>query len=146
MRKKLILAVAITSGIISCRSDNDKLTLKDIQVVIGRFDKAWKNKDTSAVDSVLAGNYIYFTQSGGTYDRQNVLNTAGSNEYKLENYSREEISYRIEGNTGIVNTVWVGKGSYRGKPFADTQRCSMTIIKLDGKTQILSEHCTLIKK
>jgi len=146
MKKTLILAVVITSfTLFSCKQKKDTLTAKDVQAVISRFDNGWKNKDTAAVDSVLAGNYIYFTQSGGTFDRQNVMRTAASPEYKLEKYNREEISYRIEGNTAIVNTVWIGIGTYRGIPFADTQRCSITIIKTDGKTQILSEHCTVIK-
>ncbi len=146
MKNTLILITAtITLTLLSCKQKKDSLTAKDIQAVISRFDNGWKNKDTAVVDSALAGNYIYFTQSGGTYDRQNVMKTAASPEYKLEKYSREEISYRIEGNTAIVNTVWIGIGTYRGKPFADTQRCSMTIIKADGKTQILSEHCTVIK-
>jgi len=146
MKNILILIIATSSlTLLSCKLKKDTLTAKDVQTVISRFDNGWKNKDTAAVDSALAGTYIYFTQSGGTYDRQNVMQTAASPEYKLEKYSREEISYRIEGNTAIVNTVWIGIGSYRGKAFADTQRCSMTIIKMDGKTQILSEHCTVIK-
>ena len=146
MKNILILIIATyTLTLLSCKQKKDTLTAKDVQNVISRFDNGWKNKDTAAVDSALAGTYIYFTQSGGTYDRQNVMQTAASPEYKLEKYSREEISYRIEGNTAIVNTVWIGIGSYRGKAFADTQRCSMTIIKMDGKTQILSEHCTVIK-
>lgn len=123
----------------------DKLTPQEVQKVINRFDEGWKNKDTTLVDSVLAGSYVYFTQSGGTYDRRNVINTAASSEYKLESSSREQISYRIEGNTAVINTVWIGIGSYRGQPFADTQRCSITMIKQKGKVQILSEHCTIIK-
>jgi hypothetical protein len=145
--KKILILSFITGAItqLSCNHKEDKLTAKDIQAVISRFDKGWFKKDTLAVDSALAANYIYFTQSGGTYDRQNVLKTAASEEYVLDHYSREEISYRIEGNTAIVNTVWIGTGTYRGKPFADTQRCSITVIKSEGKAQILSEHCTVIR-
>lgn len=141
----LIITTLFTFTLLACKQKKDTLTAKDIQSVISRFDNGWKNKDTAAVDSDLAQSYIYFTQSGGTYDRQNVMQTAASPEYKLEKYSREEISYRIEGNTAIVNTIWIGTGTYRGKAFADTQRCSMTIIKMNGKPQILSEHCTVIK-
>lgn len=143
--KPILIITTFTFTLLACKQKKDTLTAKDIQSVISRFDNGWKNKDTAAVDSALAQSYIYFTQSGGTYDRQNVMQTAASPEYKLEKYSREEISYRIEGNTAIVNTIWIGTGTYRGKAFADTQRCSMTIIKMNGKPQILSEHCTVIK-
>jgi len=146
MKKILILIISVISIVFfACNKKKELLTPEEIQTVINRFDKGWKSKDTSAVDSVLAGSYVYFTQSGGTYDRKNVMQTASSQEYILEEYSREQISYRIEGSTAIVNTVWIGKGLYRNIPFADTQRCSITIFKKDGKVQILSEHCTVIK-
>lgn len=146
MKKILILLFILTAALfISCKKNKDLLTAKEVQAVIKQFDKGWKNKDTALVNASLAKSYIYFTQSGGTFDRQNVLHTAGSAEYKLEECSREEISYRLEGNTAIVNSIWIGKGWYRGVPFADTQRCSITIIKTNGKVQILSEHCTIIK-
>jgi hypothetical protein len=140
--KKIIL-LFLPFILFSCKK-REILTAREIQSVINRFDEGWRIKDSSIVDSVLSGNYIYFTQSGSTYDRKNVVHTAASDEYKLLENKREQISFRIEGNTAIVNTVWIGKGSYRGIPFADTQRCSITIIKQDGRVQILSEHCTLI--
>lgn len=143
MKKIVLILIPFLVVFISCKK-SERLTAQEVQYVINRFDEGWRMKDSSLVDSVLAGNYIYFTQSGSTYDRQNVVHTANSDEYKLLENKREQISYRIEGNTAIVNTVWIGKGSYRGVPFADTQRCSITIIKQDGRVQILSEHCTMI--
>ena len=143
--KKMYFAVMFI--ILACQSCQQKqvLTKEEVIAAIQRFDKGWKEKNAKAVDSVLSPSYVYFTQSGGTFDRENIVQTAGSSDYKLDTVQRQQFDIKIEGNTAIVNTVWKGKGSYFDAPFNDSQRCSITIIKNNGKVEILSEHCTLIK-
>lgn len=129
---------------ISCQK-NDKLTREEVIAVINKFDEGWENKNGKLVDSVLSLQYIYFTQSGNTFDRASLVKTASSAVYKLQTMEREQLTIQIEGNTAVVNTVWKGKGSYHGEKFDDNQRCSITIVKNNGKVSILSEHCTPIK-
>ncbi len=128
----------------SCHS-RESLTKEEVMAAIERFDTGWKNKNSGTVDSILSPSYTYFTQSGGTFERKNVVQTAGSADYKLDSVLRKQIEIKIEGNIAVVNTVWYGKGTYFGTAFDDRQRCSVTVIKQNGKVEILSEHCTLIK-
>lgn len=130
--------------VISC-ANRDQITTEEVSFLLGRFDEGWKNKNPVLVDSVLSDKYVYFTQSGGTFARDNVVKTAGSSDYKLDLMERDQIWVQISGNIAVVNTTWRGKGLYFGKPFDDLQRCSVTIIKRRGKLEILSEHCTPLK-
>lgn len=143
---KKIYCVAILILLIggSCKQ-KEILTREEVVAVIERFDKGWKDKNPKAVDSVLSPSYIYFTQSGGIFDRKNVVATAGSPDYSLDTVQRQQYDIIIEGNTAVVNTVWHAKGSYYGIAFDDHQRCSITLIKNNGKVEILSEHCTPVK-
>lgn len=144
MKKIYPIAVLFLFASLSCQQ-KETLTREEVITAIQRFDNGWKNKNVAAVDSVLSPSYVYFTQSGGSFDRKNLIQTAGSADYKLDTFQRQPIDIKIEGNTAIVNTVWNGKGSYFGNPFDDSQRCSITVIKKNGKVEILSEHCTLIR-
>ena len=143
--KKIYCAVVLILFIGGSCQQKEILTREEVVAVIDRFDKGWKNKNPKAVDSVLSPSYIYFTQSGGIFDRKNVVLTAGSNDYKLDTVYRQQFDIKIEGNVAVVNTVWTGKGTYFNSPFNDIQRCSITVIKNKGKVEILSEHCTPIK-
>lgn len=129
----------------SCRQKVEIITEAEVIAVINKFDEAWENKNAAVVDSVLSPRYLYFTQSGGTFDRGSLLKTASSSVYKLQTMERSKFSIIIEGNTAVVNSIWYGKGSYHGEDFDDSQRCSITLVKLKGKVKILSEHCTPIK-
>ncbi|MBK7560819.1 MAG: nuclear transport factor 2 family protein [Chitinophagaceae bacterium] len=144
MKKICFVTIFIILFAPSCQQ-KETLTTEEVVAAIQLFDKGWKEKNVEIVDSVLSKSYIYFTQSGGIFDRKNVVLTAGSNDYKLDTVLRKQFDIKIEGNVAVVNTVWTGKGTYFNSPFNDNQRCSITIIKNNGKVEILSEHCTPIK-
>ena len=137
----------------SCNANNgaknnneELLTEEEVMAVIGKFDEGWKNKEEAIVDSVLSEHYVYFTQSGYTFNRAKLVATAGSDVYTLQNMERENFVVQIEGNTAVVSTIWKGEGYYHGEQFNDRQRCSVTIVKHNGEIKILAEHCTPIKK
>jgi hypothetical protein len=122
------------------------LTEEEVLAVINKFDEGWKNKNKAIVDSVLSEHYVYFTQSGYTFNREKLVATAGSDVYTLQNMERENFIVQLDGNAAVVNTIWKGEGYYHGEQFSDRQRCSVTIVKHKGKVKILAEHCTPIKK
>jgi hypothetical protein len=108
MNKIVILFLIISCTIISC-SQEETITADEVAAVINRFDTAWQSKKAVVVDSVLSDQYIYFTQSGGTFSRENIVATSASSEYKLDKVERKQISIKIKGNTAVVNTTWHGK-------------------------------------
>ena len=128
----------------SCNKQTD-LTEQEVIGAIKKFDQGWEQKNMKTVDSVLSPHYIYFTQSGNTFSRDNVVSTAGESTYTLKKMSRGEFIVTITGNTAVVSTRWKGEGLYYGTPFNEDQRCSITLIKRENKVEILSEHCTPIK-
>jgi hypothetical protein len=142
------LLLLITSLLYSaCKNNNaeDLLTEKEVIAVMDKFDQGWKEKNAALVDSVLSPHYLYFTQSGKTFNRASIVATAGSSDYSLQTMERDNLTIQLEGNTAVVNTIWKGKGAYHGENFDDRQRCSVTIVKLNGQVRILAEHCTPIR-
>jgi hypothetical protein len=143
--KKLSVLFLLFYLFSSCKIKDEVLTEKEVFDVINKFDVGWRTKNASIVDSVLSEQYLYFTQSGHTFNRVNLLATAGSEVYQLQTMEREQLTIQLEGNAAVVNTIWKGKGLYHGEDFNDKQRCSITIVKHNGQVKILAEHCTPIK-
>jgi Domain of unknown function (DUF4440) len=144
MKKFFLSLILIVFAFTSCLK-NRVLTEEEVLTIINTFDSGWRNKNLHTVDSVLAPGYVYFTQSGGVFSRDGVVQTAGSPAYTLDSMNRTDFTVALYDNTAIVSTRWRGRGIYKGRPFDENQRCSITVVKLDGKVQILSEHCTPIK-
>jgi hypothetical protein len=143
---KLLFASMIFTWLSACTiQESAPLTENDVHATMEKFDRGWKTKNAALVDSVLSPHHLYFTQSGKTFDRAALVATAGSEVYTLQTMERDQLTIQLEGNTGVVNTIWKGKGIYHGETFDDRQRCSVTITKWNGTVQILAEHCTPIK-
>jgi ketosteroid isomerase-like protein len=149
---KLILFISVllfTSCSGSSKNEQAKeevLSEEEVMTLINKFDQAFTNNDATTVDSLISERYVYFTQSGNTFNRQQLVATAASDEYLLQNMQRENIVVHLDGNTAVVSTIWKGQGVYHGEQFNDRQRCSVTIVKHKGQVKILAEHCTPIKK
>ena len=143
---KNIVIIIFLGLLIACSNKkNDLLTEAEVLACIAAFDKGWESKDPKLVDSVLSEKYMYYTQSGNPFNRENLIATAGSDTYTLQDMKRESLTMQIDGDAAVVNTIWSGKGAYHGEAFDDRQRCSITIVKHKGIVKILAEHCTSIK-
>jgi hypothetical protein len=143
MMKNFLACLLIAAVLFSCKQKD--ITEQEVMNAIKKFDYGWEHKDLKTVDSVLSPAYVYFTQSGGTFSRDSVVATAGENTYTLQNMSRTEFVVTLYGNTAVVSTRWKGRGTYRGTPFDEDQRCSVVLVKKDNKVEILSEHCTPVR-
>ena len=129
----------------SCKREQT-ITEQEVIATLKKFDDGWEQKNMKAVNDALSPKYIYFTQSGSTFSRDSVVATAGENTYSLNHVSRSEVEVSITGNTAIVSSRWKGEGAYRGVPFNEDQRCSITLVKQNDSVKILSEHCTPIRQ
>ena len=117
---------------------------KDVIHVIEEYDRAWNNKDASAVARLLAPDYVYFSSTGQVQSRQHMLDMVLSAKYVLASAERSEVKvYRLSG-TAVVSSRWKGHGLYDGKEFRDDQRCSVVLVRDGQRWQVLSEHCTQI--
>jgi hypothetical protein len=88
MKKLTFYLLAVSVLTASCKRTQGKLTEEEVLKVINRFDDGWRNKNLPEVDAALAPPYVYFTQSGGTFSRDSVVQTAGSPLYSLDTMSR----------------------------------------------------------
>jgi len=117
---------------------------QDVVHFVQEYDRAWNNKDASAVERLLAVDYVYFSSTGQVQTRQHILDMVVSPKYILASAERSEVKvYRMSG-TAVVSSRWKGHGSYDGKEFRDDQRCSIVLVRDGEGWRVLSEHCTQI--
>jgi hypothetical protein len=117
---------------------------REVEAFVARYDSAWNRRDTSAVSRLLAPRYQYFTSRGGVSSRAETLAMLSAPDYRLEHAKRSEIAVSLSGPVAVVSSRWVGRGTYRGQPFNDDQRCGQTWLLTDDVWQLLSEHCVQI--
>jgi hypothetical protein len=117
--------------------------------VVAQYDRAWNERDTSAVNRLLAPEYKYSTSQGEVRSRAETLALLSAPDFRLEQANRFEIAMSLTGSLlgteAVVSSRWVAHGSYRGNAFKDDQRCDQTWRQRSQTTwQLFSEHCVQI--
>ena len=150
-----VIFFAFSASVIflSCGNDTRKpveaalLTEAEVKDFITAYDKAWTDRDTLAMKEMMAEQYIYFTSTGATTNRNSIIGWfTPAGKYKVDTAYRNEISIILNGNTAIVNSHWAGNGSFAGESFNDDQRCGLVVQKMNDKIKIISEHCVQVEK
>jgi hypothetical protein len=116
----------------------------DVARLVARYDSSWNRQDTLDLGRLLAPEYQYFTSRGGVWSRADLFRLVGSPSYVLEHARRSEIVVTRRPPAAVVSSRWEGRGSYRGKPFTDDQRCGQVWLETGGSWRLLSEHCVQI--
>jgi len=113
--------------------------------VVAQYDSAWSQRDTSAVNRLLAPEYKYSSSQGGARSRAETLALLSAPDYRLEQANRSEIAVSLSGSligtVAVVTSRWLAYGTYRGHAFEDDQRCSQTWQQTSQTWQLLTEHC-----
>jgi hypothetical protein len=149
--RKYILLLIVTGFIAACgnhekeKTNDNTISEKEVTDFVKLYDDLWAKRDTTGMKKAMAENYIYFTSTGNTSDRNKIISWfTPADKYKVDTAIRSEISVTINENTAVVSSRWVGSGSFDDEKFRDDQRCSLTIQKVNGELRLISEHCTQI--
>src|SRR5688572_25853733 len=150
--KLAIIFFIYTLLIMSCHSetnrpiDKDLLTEKEVMEFIRSYDRSWALRDTTLMKELIDDEYVYFSSDGHTRRRADIIGWFNPDDkYKVDTAFRTEIAVmKLNANTAIVSTRWIGSGSFGTEKFDDDQRCGLVIQKLDGKLTLVSEHCVQI--
>lgn len=117
-----------------------------LRQAIATYDSAWSAKDQGAVAATMAPAFAYYSSEGDVTPREKMLGFLADSLYRVEWSERSELEPRIDGSVAVVASRWRGRGQWSGGRFDDDQRCSMTWRYASGSWQVLSEHCTQIKR
>jgi len=134
----LLLVFCFGAGVHAQKDD------REVVGVLARYDTAWNKKDSATVGNILAPGYIYFSSTGGITTRERTLEFLSSPRYVLTSAERSEVKTYRTGNTVIVSSRWVGKGTYDKEVIDDDQRCGLVFTKIGKQWKLISEHCARI--
>ena len=141
----LLSGLALTvAAIVPVHAQDESQMTAEVGALVAQYDSAWNRRDTSAVSRLLAPRYQYFTSRGGASSRAETIGFLSTPDYVLAHAKRSEISVSLSGPVAAVSSRWQGRGTYRGEPFNDDQRCGQTWLRTTRTWQLLSEHCVQI--
>jgi len=117
---------------------------KELTQIEQKLVKAWLERDSKTVGSILAADWSVIDLTGRVLTRTQVLQELGSGERKIESGSIDDLNVRTFGNVAIVTGRSVLAGSYQGTRVSVVQRFTDVFAKRDGRWQIVASQGTQV--
>jgi ketosteroid isomerase-like protein len=144
--RKILLAFFLASTAVLATAQQQNIS-EDGGRVLG-LEKAWnlalEEKDTKALDMLLANTMISIDIDGSLSSRSEFLASIKSPDYQPSQAVTEQSTVQVYGDTAVVVGIFRVKGTEKGKPYVRRERFVDTWIKRNGTWQCVVTSSTLI--
>jgi ketosteroid isomerase-like protein len=110
------------------------------------WNKAELENDASAVQLLLADDFVMTTAEGTLYNKAQMVASVRDKSYKPEALVSSDMVVHSYGKTAIVTGVYYEKGIDKGKPWERRGRFTDTWIYMDGRWQCVASQFSVKPK
>ena len=137
-----VIALAACLAALSVAQQKTDPTSK-ILALETKWCDAYRQRDVSSMNSVLADEFIITVEDGNTYGKEGYLAHSGDASTHVDVSEMLELRVRVHGSVAIVTGAYHEKGATKGKPYEYRDRFTDTWINNDGKWQVLASHYSI---
>src|SRR5712691_6972057 len=143
MRRILVflsVAIAISSVALgqtkSKKNDHGVNKSSGVEATLMQIERDWAkvtiDRDTAALDRILASDYIYTDADANPITKAEFLASLKSGEATFETFTVDDMKVRVYGDAAVVLGKVVLKGHYKGQAIDEQDRFTDTFVKRGG--------------
>jgi ketosteroid isomerase-like protein len=122
----------------------DDFRSKNVERVIAKLERNWAaaivNKDTEALERLLAPEFNGTTPTGITYTREMAIADLKSGVYVVDEMYFDEIAVNVYGNTAVAFIRQQEKSKYGTENFSGVYYYTDVWVKRNGRWQVVASH------
>ena len=108
------------------------------------WNQAEQNKDTKALDGLLASTLVYIDYDGSLMDKAKFMASVKVPSLHPEQIVNESMTAYMYGDSAVVTGIYREKGMRNGKPYSRRGRFTDTWVNQGGTWVCASSQSTLI--
>jgi len=110
------------------------------------WNEAQVNRDSQALDALVASRFVNTEWDGAVSDKQHFLADIKDPLYKPTLANIQDVKMNFFGDTAVITGTYHTQGTYQGKAYDHVGRFTDTWVLDGGKWQCVASHTSLIKK
>ncbi len=110
------------------------------------WNEAQVNRDSSALDEMVASRFVNTEWDGEVTDKQRFLADIKDPQFKPSAANIRDVKVNFFADTAVVTGTYRTQGTYQGKLYDHVGRFTDTWVYDQGKWQCVASHTSLIKK
>jgi ketosteroid isomerase-like protein len=107
------------------------------------WNTAYKRSDVSAMNKLLADNFIITVEDGSTFSKPGYIAHNGNSSVRVVISDMSNLKVRMNGNTAVVTGAYHEKGVDKGKVYEYYDRFTDVWMNSNGTWQIIVSHYSL---
>jgi ketosteroid isomerase-like protein len=144
----LTILLLFALGAVNAQTTNDKKAEKSRREVIETIDRlaeAGMKRDVATIEALHADDFIHTNADGSQMTKDDILKDyQRPSAVKVESNAREDKKVYLDGDTAIVTTKVVFKGSADGQSFTHLFRVTYVLKKKKKQWQVIASHASLL--
>ncbi len=108
-----------------------------------KWNDAYKQRNITAMNSLLADDFIITVEDGATYSKPGYIAHVGEPGTRVEVSDISDAKVRLHGGTAVVTGAYHEKGTSQGKPYEFHDRFTDVWANLGGQWQLLASHYSI---
>ncbi|MCO7225347.1 nuclear transport factor 2 family protein [Pleionea sp. CnH1-48] len=148
-RTLLFLSILIAAHSSHLQADSTS----EIKQALERFNQAFMDADTQTLNTLLTSNYVHTNSGSKPFGKTAWLNWLKTRKQALQdklfhykNYSTEELSIQVYGDSAVVTGRNIAEGMNKGQPFQHDIRFTHLWIREPSGWKRAAFHDTSTKK
>jgi ketosteroid isomerase-like protein len=135
----LVVAALTLCAFAKAQDGPDALEFK-ILGLESQWNAAYKRSDVSAMNSLLADDFIITEEDGSTFSKPGYIAHNGNASMRVEVSDMSDLKVRIHGNTAVVTGMYHEKGTEKGKAYEYYDRFTDVWMNNKGTWQVIVSH------
>jgi ketosteroid isomerase-like protein len=147
MRSGMVICVLLSfvsmplAGQEAAHGDSERTKILALE---NAWNQAEQNKDTKALDGLLAGTLVYIDYDGSLMDKAKFMASVKAPSLHPEQIVNESMTAYMYGDSAVVTGIYREKGMRNGKPYSRRGRFTDTWVNQGGTWVCASSQSTLI--
>jgi len=145
-KTKFLLVTLLLSAVLPAAFSSPQQiseTAPKILALEGKWNEAYKNGDVSAMNSLLADDFVITTEDGATFSKPGYIAHCGNPDNRVLISEMSDLKVRVHGNTAVVSGAYHEKGTSKDKPYELRDRLTDVWMLIDGRWQVIVSHYSI---
>jgi ketosteroid isomerase-like protein len=117
---------------------------------VREFEFAWGvayiERDTSALEQILADDYTFTDPLGGVTDKRQNLDYISTGLFRIEDTHSRDLHVRIYGETAVITALSIFKASYKGVKIQGRYQYTDVLVRRHGRWLAVASQATLAQR
>ena len=135
-----LVVAALTLCAFAAAQDSPDALESKILGFESQWNTAYKQSDVSAMNSLLAENFIITVEDGRTFSKAGYIAHHGNSSVRVVISDMSNLKVRMDGTTAVVTGAYHEKGTENGKVYEYYDRFTDVWMNSNGTWQIIVSH------